>query len=118
MQANRRQLWAEAVHLYRDGVSPRLPEALKRRQAQANAEHRRGDEVLEVRLDQWLLSAPKLFELADAAMGCGLCDTAAAAVKIPRRDQHRMADALRLAGYDKARVRVDGALVWRWRHAG
>ena len=119
MQANRSQLWAEAVHLYREGVSARLPEALKARQAQANAEHRRGDEVLEVRLDEWLLNAPKLFELADVAVGCGLCDTAAAAIKLPRRDQHRLADALRLAGYDKARLRVDGGgRAWRWRHAG
>ena len=85
MQANRSQLWGEAVHRYREGESPRLPEALKGRQAQANAEHRRGDEVLEVRLDAWLGAAPALFELADVATGCGLCDTAAAAIKLPRR---------------------------------
>ena len=118
LTVNRGQLWAEAVHLYREGVSARLPEALKVRQADVNAEHRRGDEMLEVRLDGWLYHAPALFEIADAALGCGLTDTAAAAVKMPRRDQHRLADALRLAGYEKARIRIAGDLVWRWRHAG
>ena len=118
LETNRGQLWAEAVHLYEAKVSPRLPEALKVRQADVNAEHRRGDEMLEVRLDGWLYHAPALFELADAALGCGLTDTAVAAVKMPRRDQHRLADALRLAGYEKARVRIAGDLAWRWRHAG
>ena len=66
-----------------------------------------------------MLPAPALFELADVAVGCGLCDTEAAAIKLPRRDQHRIADALRLAGYDKARLRVEGGgRAWRWRSIG
>ena len=115
---NRSQLWAEAVVLYKNGVSPRLPEALKGKQAEANTEHSRSDEMLEVRLDAWLRHAPAMFEIADAALGCGLSDSAIAAVKMPRRDQHRLADALRLAGYEKARMRIAGERVWRWRHAG
>ena len=118
MDVNRSQLWGEAVQRYRDGETARLPSELKQRQADANTEHRRSDEVLEVRLQDWLTDAPVLFELADAAAGCGLCDNNAAAVKLHRAEQHRMADALRTAGYGKAQVRVDGRRVWRWRHAG
>ena len=70
----REQLWAEAVALYRQGETARLPDDLKPAQREAAERARRTDEILEDRLALWLLSARRLegFTLSDAAHGCGM----------------------------------------------
>ena len=47
LDANRTQIWAEAVGLYDAGARPLLPQALKAAQAKSNEEHRSRDFVLE-----------------------------------------------------------------------
>ena len=47
LDANRTQLWAEAMAMYLDGVRPILPQSLKAAQAKSNEEHRARDYILE-----------------------------------------------------------------------
>ena len=54
MDANRDQLWAEALVRCRAGENPRLPDDFKDAQADNNERYRSADELLEVALDGWL----------------------------------------------------------------
>ena len=54
LDANRDQLWAEALARCRAGENPRLPDDFKDIQAANNERYRSADELLEVALDGWL----------------------------------------------------------------
>ena len=108
---HREQLWAEALALFADGVSPRLPPELEAAQKVAAEYHRRRDDILEDRLAEWLATAPAAFTLAAAAEGCGLASSAGA---LPQRDTKRLGAALAVAGYTKRRARAGGRLVYLW----
>ena len=113
LNERREQLWAEALAAYRNGVEARLPDDLHEAQSATNAQVRRRDDILEDTLADWLRSDPKLFTLADAAVGCGLVDHGREA-RLSMRDQRRLGAALTTAGFVKRRERVDGQRVMVW----
>ena len=113
LEANRSQLWAEALNLYRAGVEGRLPDQLAGAQAAATEEARRRDDLLEDALAKWLPTAPATFTLADAATGCGLADPERV-TRLPMRDQRRLGAALRAEGYVSRREREGGQRLTLW----
>lgn len=116
MDRYRKQIWAEAVSLYREGVQAWLPAALKGAQTEVNELSRRRDELLEDKLDSWLeRQAGEPFTLERAALSVGFIREGDAATLIPQRDQKRLASALAQRGFAKKRERVDGNLRYRWR---
>ena len=105
LDANRDQLWAEALAAYRAGREAWLPQALHAYQVTANEAGRREDTILEDALQEWLPAAPEKFSLADAAKGTGLLTGGGSASRLPPRDQQRLTAALRHAGYEACRTR-------------
>ena len=96
-------------------VHPWLPPDLAKVQENVNATHRRTDEMLENKVEDWLLSAPAWgFELAAAALGCGMIESIEDAAKLSQRDANRLGSALRNADYVKVREQVDGMRSTRW----
>ena len=119
LDSNRLQLWAEAMWAWkrRDNIDvhPWLPAELKQTQENVNEVHRRSDELLENKLDDWLTIAPRDgFELSLAAVGCLLIDNKHMAANLSRRDALRLSSALRNAGYDKQHKRIDGRRAYVW----
>ena len=110
----REQLWAEALHAYREGRTAYLPDNLKAAQAERNESHRRRDDMLEDKLTAWLGSAPDTFSIERAASGCGLVEYGHE-VRLPMRDLRRLGAALQHAGYEKVRMQVDGKRETVWR---
>ena len=117
LDANRDQLWGEAIVLYHAGTEARLPDHLAGAQAMANETARRRDDLLEDALSRWLSSAPATFTLADAAVGCGLVDDEDRATRLPMRDQRRLGAALRSEGFASERRQESGLRVTRWERA-
>ena len=115
LDEHRDQLWAEAVHLYRESTEAWLPSDLADVQASSNEHARRRDDVLEDALDRWLQGQNGVgFTMADAVAGCGLAIDGDAAVKVDQRAQRRVGSALRLRGYEKRRARAAGTREWVW----
>ena len=54
MNDKREKLWSEAVQMYREGVQAWLPPELKAAQAKVNETARRGNEILEGKIEKWL----------------------------------------------------------------
>ena len=109
LDANRIQMWAEAVALHREGAPARLPDHLKAAQADRNETHRRRDAILEDAVEAWLArTASSTFALPEAAVGAGLVHTLDAPSKLSRRDEARLTAALRSAGCNNTREYVDG----------
>ncbi len=116
MDENRMQIWAEAVHLYRQGVSARLPDNLKYLQAQATEAARAHDTVLEDAIAEWLPTAPQLFTIKNVALAVGLAEFHNPG-KISGRDERRIAAVLRHCGYNNPTIEVDGKKLRRWTKA-
>ena len=113
LDANRKQLWAEALRMYRSGIEARLPDKLASVQASVNEGYRRNDETLENAVARWLRTAPPTFTLTEAAEGCGLADEGRGA-RVSMRDQRRLGAALTAAGCSKARKRVGTERRYVW----
>lgn len=103
------QLWAEAVHLYHQGVTAHLPNTLKPLQKAATAQVRRRDLVIEDAVAAWVEPQPggwrSDFTIAELAFGVGLAETIEKATQMRMADQHRLGDVLGSLGYDKTRKR-------------
>ena len=108
-------MWSEAMHAWKDGSRPWLPEGLVPTQREHNTQFRRDDEILENRLDGWLPTAPNSFEISQAADGCGLISGEEGAAKLSRRDEFRLGAALRNMGYEKKHERFGGRRAYVWR---
>ena len=106
----REQLWAEAKARVEMFEQVWLPDSLKAVQAQNNEQHRYRDESIEDRLDGWL-EGRDAFTTDECAIGIGLIKYGDV---LSKSDQMRLANALRVSGYDRTRKQVDGrrANVW------
>ena len=112
----REQLWAEALHLHREGVEARLPDAFAGRQAAVNEQHRAADTILEDALDSWLDDAGgrNTFTLREAAEGCRMVEPSG---RVSRSVELQLAALLRARGFERdANARkVDGVRKRCWR---
>ena len=113
MDANRAQLWAEALHLYRRGVEARLPDELKGLQSEATDRARSRDTVIEDAVSEWTWGNDG-FTMAELAAGVHLIDSNDKGAKLQMRDQHRLGQVLESFGYAKRRRRGPGVQVTRW----
>ena len=105
----RTQLWAEGLALYRQGERANLPRELMSLQAEHAETHRRKDQVVEDSVAAIAGEGPHTIgEL------CRM--TSPATPSSDRRAVSRLADALRLAGWQKKRERTEGGgLAYLWR---
>ena len=105
MDANRAQLWAEAIHLANAGDDGRLPLALQQQQTKANERYRRVDSLEDAIRDYAPKAAGKWVSVAD--MKCG-------SAALDRASDQRIGAALRNVGWTKERQTAAGKRVWRW----
>ena len=97
LDANRDQLWAEALARCRAGENPRLPDDFKDAQAANNERYRSADELLEVALDGWLALQGDHF----------LLTTCAEAMRdVVKMDTKRLTAALIQAGWQSEQKRI------------
>ena len=108
LDANRDQLWAEALARCRDGENPRLPDDFKDIQADNNERYRSADELLETALGDWLELQGGSFRLTACAEAMG---------GIIRVDTKRLTAALIQEGWQSCLKRVDGKPKRVWTRA-
>ena len=113
LDANREQLWAQAVHVYKEGAEARLPDGLLQEQIAATSKARSRDVIIEDAVEEWTLTHLEHFTLQECAEGIGITD-ASKGTRLAMRDQHRLGAALDGLGFARKRERVHGALKWMW----
>ena len=74
LDANRDQLWAQAVHVYKDGTEARLPDGLLQEQIAATSKARSRDVIIEDAVEEWTNTHLEHFTLQDCAEGIGITD--------------------------------------------
>ena len=109
LDANRGQLWAEALALYRSGLDARLPDYLKEQQNKATDAARFTDAILDG-VEQYLVNAPQAFTLEQIGYALRLIDGPQDGATLTPQDQQRLGAALRQCGYQKKRGRMKGQL--------
>ena len=114
LDQRREQLWAEAVHQYRQGVEARLPEELEDLQAAAVSLARSKDLPMEESVERFIAGGKEGFTLAEVACGVGLIKTVDAYATLHMRDSHRLGAALRNAGYVASQQRRGGRRSQVW----
>ena len=112
LDANRAQLWAEGLHLHRQGQEARLPDTLKGLQEAVNARTRARDAILEEAVSEWATGRLP-FTLAELAEGVGMAHVGESA-KLGTREIRRLTEALRGMDYEGTQARVDGVKAVRW----
>ena len=122
LKENRSQLWAEATAYYHAGEEARLPDKLKTAQAIAAEKARRGDEILENAVDEWLATNETYvetdgFDLTELAQGVGMVRAGESAAALPMGAQKRLGAVLLKQGYSKKQEKRNGAnkKIWRRR---
>ena len=107
LEANREQLWTEAVQRYKNRETAWLPSSLKQAQTDMNDTARQRDEILEDKVDYWLATqAPETgFTMADVVEGIGLKSKYQTTGGTTQADQRRIAAILRRKGYQNYRER-------------
>ena len=113
LDANREQLWAQAVHVYKDGTEARLPDGLLQEQIAATSKARSRNVIIEDAVEEWCGQRTSGFTLQECAEGIGLSDVNKG-TRLTMRDQHRLGAALDGLGYTKRQQRVGGGLKWIW----
>ena len=113
MNDKREKLWAEAVEAYRKGEQAWLPPELKAAQAKVNETARRGNEILEGKVEKWLGGGRSEggFTMEEICRGVDLEKNGIT----PMKEQKEAASILGLLEYSKKRERVKGDLAWIWR---
>ena len=112
LNEDRGMLWAEALHLYRTGVSANLPLHLKAAQAKAT-ETARVKDTIEDAVLVFLEGAPDTFKLTDIAEGIGIVSHGDAA-KLTPGDANRISRILRHKGYTSKSFTIEGKAVRKW----
>ena len=111
----REQLWAEALHRYRAGESPRLPRELHAEAAKDAEANRNRDELLEDLIEETLEAKRGIdWTSAEWASHCNLCNGPEEAAKVSRPDQKRLVAALENKGLERKRTRRAGKLMYLW----
>ena len=113
LDGNRKQLWAEALHLYAQGVEARLPDDLKGLQTEATDRARSRDTVIEDAVSEWTRGNDG-FTMAELAAGVHLIDSNDKGAKLRMADQHRLGQVLESQGYAKRREMRGGVQATRW----
>ena len=113
LDGNRTQLWAEALHLYGQGVEARLPDALKGLQSEATDRARSRDTVIEDAVTAWTWGNDG-FTMAELAAGVHLIDSNDKGARLQMRDQHRLGQVLESLGYSKRRELRGSVQATRW----
>ena len=113
LDGNRTQLWAEALHLYGQGVEARLPDALKALQSEATDRARSRDTVIEDAVTEWTWGNDG-FTMAQLAAGIHLIDSNDKGARLQMRDQHRLGQVLESLGYTKRREQRGSVQATRW----
>ena len=113
LDGNRKQLWAEALHLYGQGIEARLPDDLKGLQSEATDRARSRDTVIEDAVAAWTWGNDG-FTMAEIAAGVHLIDSNDKGAKLRMADQHRLGQVLESQGYAKQRERRGGVQATRW----
>ena len=108
LDANRGQLWAEALHRYRRREPAYLPEDLVRDHAAVTELHRAADDVVENQVDTWLgrRDIPDHFTVETVAHDAGLIDHPG---RVSRELAVRIRSALKVRGCRPARKRLNGS---------
>ena len=104
MDLHRVQLWAEAVHRYREGMRANLPRDLMPEQAARAEEHRSRDEFLEDAIATKITLTEMTIGEIKTQLGDGFRDHSA----------HRIGNGLRNAAWVKKKAEVDGKRRWIW----
>ena len=117
LEANRPQLWAEALHRYRQKERARLPDRLKEQQKTATEAARQRDPILEDAVAAWVAKQKEPFQLAECAVGASLAPKETVA-QLSKSLQGRLGRALRAQGFEKRRERSGGQRVWVWARKG
>ena len=113
---NRKQLWAEALQMYRQGVEARLPDHLKGLQAEATDQARSRDTVIEDAVSEWTRGKDG-FTTAELAAGVRLIDSTDKGARLRMDDQHRLGRVLESLGYVKRRELRGSVRATRWYHS-
>ena len=125
MDANRAQLWAEALDLYRDGIRANLPRELMQDQAAANQPHMQEDMVLSEEIETRL--PPSVFPASGLTLGeiagrLGMLDIPGKdgerrpVSQLSKREEMRLAAALKDKRFwrDQEKVMISGNSARRW----
>ena len=114
LDRDRDQIWAEALVMFHKGIEARLPDGLADVQADATAQHRSRDVVIEDAVDDFIRGFSEGFTMSDIASGMKLVDSASHGATLTMRDQHRIGAVLVSRGYVRRQTRDDGRRAWRW----
>ena len=115
MDAERSQLWAEAVHDYRLGETAHLPDYLETMQAHAIEGARYREPGLEDAIDTFLEQTTDSFKTSDFLTQIGLANNPHEATKASGTSQAKAAfRCLRVRGCENTAVKVNGKTVRRW----
>ena len=106
MAANREQLWAEALHLHRQGVRANLPRGLMSARDAANEDFTRSDDDM----DEAAVKLDTRQEYAWAAV------VEMVGGRLNNRDKGRLRAALEKAGWRRVRTMREGKRVHLWQH--
>lgn len=101
----REQMWAEAKHLYAEGVTAFLPEHLKADQRKAADSARSRNAVLEDAIDSFLATAIEGFQMKELIESSHL---------LQEKDQKRLSGLLNERGYAVKQNFVNGVKGRRW----
>ena len=105
LDANRDQLWAEALARCLGGENPRLPDDFKDIQAENNERYRNSDELLEAALSTWLAEQGDHFLLPACAE---------AMRDVLKGDPKRLTTALASLGWASKQMRIGGKKARFW----
>ena len=115
LDANRVQLWAEAVSLYRQGVDAWLPPGLKRHQKDATDNARSKNIGLEDAIDNFLeWRGDEPFQSAHLYASIGLVDDSDKAARVDRYLERQAAAYLGVCGWKRGNQRIDGTQTKCW----